>query len=287
MNFVIITPARDEEKYIEYTLKSVCGQTLLPKRWIIVNDGSTDDTADIVKKYQKKFSWIKLVNNENKIEKRLSGAKVIRAFYLGYHTLMNHNYGFIVKLDADLLLPEDYFERILITFKENSKVGLCGGYCVEKKNGKLIKERTSKDHIRGAIKAYRKQCFEDIGGLNPVLGWDGLDEMTASYLGWEIKQLPIQVVHLRETNKGYKPLLHRFHSGMAYFRTGYGVILTILKSVFWGFRKPYVIGGLVFGIGYIAAVIKCEQKVGDKNMRKYFRSFKYNRALQFLRLKIY
>jgi len=279
---VIITPARDEDKYIEYTLKSVCEQTLLPKQWIIVNDGSTDNTAALVKKYQEKYSWIKLVNNENKLEKRLSGAKVIRAFYIGYNTLMNRNYEFIVKLDADLILPENYFDRVSIAFKENSKVGLCGGYCVEKKNGKLIKKRTSKDHIRGAIKAYRKQCFEDIGGLKPILGWDGLDEMTAKYLGWEIKQLSIQVVHLRETNKEYKPLLHRFHSGMAYYRTGYGVILAMLKTVFWGFRNPYVIGGITFAIGYIAAVIKGEQKIGDKNMRIFFRRFKYNRVLQLL-----
>lgn len=154
-NISIIIPAFNEEEVIGSVVESITS-AFPESKIIVVNDGSTDDTADIVKKYQKQYSWIKLVNNENKIEKRLSGAKVIKAFYLGYNTLMNHDYEFIVKLDADLILPEDYCERVSIAFKENSKLGLCGGYCVEKKNGKLIKARTAKDHIRGAIKAYRK-----------------------------------------------------------------------------------------------------------------------------------
>jgi len=281
-SYVIITPAKDEEGFIEHTLESICAQTLRPNQWIIVNDGSSDNTAIIVKNYQMKYPWIRLVTNDNKFEKRLSGAKVVRAFYRGYNELKNHEYEFIVKLDADLILPENYFEKVSAAFRENANIGLCGGYCVSEKNGRLIKDRTAKDHIRGALKAYKKQCFKDIDGLKDVLGWDGLDEMTASYLGWEIKQLPIEVVHLRETNKEYKPLLRRFHSGMAYFRTGYGLILTILKAVFWGFRRPYVVGGLVFIVGYLAGVIKCEEKIGDKDMRKFFRRFKYNRIRQFL-----
>jgi len=285
MKYVIITAAKDEAQYIESTLRSVTSQTILPLKWIIVNDGSSDNTAEIVKMYQDKYSWIKLINYEKKCEKRLSGAKVIRAFYIGFNALINHDYEYLVKLDADLILPEYYFERVSTAFKENLEVGLCGGYCVEKKNGTLIKERTAIDHIRGAIKAYRKQCFDDIGGLMPVLGWDALDEMTAKYMGWEIKQLPIQVVHLRETNKMYKPLLNRFHSGMAYFQTGYGIVLTMLKSIFWGFKKPYIVGGFVFATGYVFSFIKGEEKIGNNDMRKFFRRFKYNRVLQFLCFK--
>jgi len=285
MKYIIITPAKDEGKYIEYTLKSVCAQTLKPYKWIIVNDGSTDNTVAIVRKHQMKYSWIKLVNIKNKFEKRLSGKKVIRAFYHGYNTLTNHDYEFIVKLDADLILPENYFEKVSIAFQDNPRIGLCGGYCVIEKNGRLIKERTAKNHIRGPIKAYRKQCLGDIGGLKPVLGWDGLDEMSANYLDWEIKQLPLQVIHLRETSKEYKPLLYRFHYGMVYFRTGYGLFLALLKSLFWGFKKPYLVGGVAFSIGFITAFIRREKKVGDKDLRKFFRRFKYNRVLQFLHLK--
>lgn len=284
MKYVIITPAKDEGEYIEQTLKSVCLQTLKPDLWIIVNDGSSDNTASIVRTYQTKCPWIKLVNKENKFEKRLSGAKVVRAFYRGYDELETNNYEFIVKLDADLILPENYFEKVSATFEENEKIGLCGGYCVAEKNGRLVKDRTAKDHIRGALKAYRKQCFEDIGGLKPVLGWDGLDEMTTEYLGWKIKQLPIEVVHLRKTRKEYAPLSYLVDYGIAYYRIGYGAILTILKAIFWAFRKPYFIGGFAFLSGYIIALARGEERIGDKDMRKFFRKFKSNRVLQFFGL---
>jgi len=285
MKYTIITPVKNEASYIRFTLESVTNQSLIPLEWIIVDDGSTDETLLILREFERKHDWIKVIENKTKHEKRSSGAKVVRAFYVGYQEITNHDYEFIVKLDADLILPENYFEQISIAFHENYRIGLCGGYCVTKKGSKLIKERTAKDHIRGPIKAYRKQCFEDIGGLKAVLGWDGLDEMTARYLGWEIKQMPLQVIHLRETRKEYNSLLHRFNSGMLYFRTGYGVILTILKMVFWGFRKPFVVGGIIFAIGYLVAFIKGEEKFGDKNMRKFFRRFKYGRIVQFLHLR--
>jgi glycosyltransferase involved in cell wall biosynthesis len=285
MNYIIITPAKDEAEYIEHTLRSVCAQTVRPERWLIVNDGSSDNTAAIVGRYQKKHSWINLIENETKLEKRLSGSKVIRAFYRGYNTLANHDYDFIVKLDADLVLPENYFEKVATAFRENQIIGLCGGYCATKQNGRVVKDRTAKDHIRGAIKAYRRQCFEDIGGIKPVLGWDGIDEMSAMYLGWQIKQLPLQVIHLRATRKEYKPLQHRFHAGMAYYRTGYGLCVTLLKSSFWAMRRPYVLGGVVFLAGFIAAFVRAEKQIGDKDLRRFFRKFKYNRMLQFLHLK--
>ena len=285
VKYVIVTPAKNEEAYIKNTLESVCNQSLQPEEWIIVNDGSADNTAEIVKNYQASHSWIKLINNENRFERRASGSKVIRAFYRGYDTVTTHDYDFIVKLDADLVLPENYFEKVSIAFQENSNVGLCGGYCVTEKKGRLTKERTAKNHIRGAIKAYRKQCIEDIGGLKPVLGWDALDEMTASYLGWEIKQLPLEVTHLRETNREYKPLLHRFHSGMMYSRMGYGAFLSLCKAIFYVFNKPYMLGGLAFAIGFITALIRGEKDIEDKDLRRFVKKFKYNRILQFFHLK--
>ena len=285
MKYIIITPAKDEEKYIKYTLESVCGQTLKPYKWIIVDDGSLDNTAAVVKEFQNRYSWISFVEKRNTMARKLSGPKVIRAFNYGYNTLTIDDYEFMVKLDADLILPNDYFEKVSNAFQENSKIGLCGGYLVTKKNGKLIKERAAENHIRGAFKAYRNKCFEEIGGLKPILGWDALDEMTANYLGWEIKQLPLQVIHLRETRRDYEPLLHRFHSGMVYFRMGYGVFLTLLKSLFWVCRKPYIIGGISFIVGFVTSFIRGDRKIGDKDLRKFFRGFKYDRILQFLHLK--
>ena len=136
MDYVIITPAKNEEKYIRYTLDSVVNQTLKPVEWIIVNDGSTDRTAEIVEEYVKKHVWIKLITIR-KNEKRAPGSKVVRAFYSGY-TKIKKDYDVISKLDADLTLPINYFRKVIDSFQDEKKVGLCGGYCKINKKGKWM-----------------------------------------------------------------------------------------------------------------------------------------------------
>ncbi len=284
--YLIITAAKNEENYIENTLKSVCQQTVLPIQWIIVNDGSTDRTSEIVRKYTKNYSWIKLINNDNYNEKRAGGAKVVRAFYVGYDSLSSHDYDFIVKLDADLTLPQNYFEEVAKEFRNNSKVGLCGGYCSIEKNGKLVKESSASYHLRGPIKAYRKECFDQIGGLKPMLNWDGIDEMTAMFKGWDVKILPLQVIHHRPTsteiNRGIKSLVF---SGRVYYKNGHDLLLALLKAFHISVRKkPLVLSGLIFYFNFIYAMIKNEPKNVDKQLAKFIRNFQYNRILRQLHL---
>ena len=275
--YVIITPARNEERYITHTLNSVCKQTLTPHQWIIVDDGSSDKTPSIVYGYAKRNPWIKLIKNNTFDEKRAGGPKVVRAFYDGYYTITERNYDFIVKLDADLTLPHNYFEVVAKCFQANTKVGLCGGYCVNEKNGKLTKEKTASYHVRGAFKAYRKECFDDIGGLKQVWDWDGLDQMTAMYLGWEIRVLPLAVIHYRETSKEYNRILHSFRSGKEYYKMGHDLFLGLVKSIVLVAKRPFFLRGIFFLIGFLVACAKKENRIVDNGLAKFIRKFQYDR----------
>lgn len=275
--YIIITPAKNEERFIEHTLESICDQTFKPHKWIIVDDGSIDQTSTLVEKYIKKYPWITLIRNDNYDERRAGGPKIVRAFYKGYDAVSDEDYDFIVKLDADLTLPNNYFETVYRCFKDNPKVGICGGYCVDEKEGKLVKEKTAEFHVRGAFKAYRKECFTDIGGIKQVWDWDGLDQMMAMYSGWHVKVLPLAVIHHRETSKEYNRILHSFRSGKEYYRMGYGLFLGLLKSAFIAVKKPFLIGGASFLFGFFTASLNKTNKIVDDDLAKFIRKFQYNR----------
>lgn len=278
MNYIIITPAYNEEKYIRFTLDSVVKQSILPKEWIIVNDGSTDDTEKIVKEYLEKYYWIKLINNKSQ-HARSCGSKVIRAFNIGYNNIDYNEFDFIVKLDADLTLPANYFQEVSKTFLNNPKIGLCGGYCVNKKNNKLIKEESPNYHIRGAFKSIRKECWTDIGGFKEVLGWDGLDEMTAMFKGWETKNLNLAVIHHRPTASAYNRFALAKNHGIANYRNGGNVPLAFIRSCVRVFQKPYFIIGIGFLIGYFEAFLKKYNKYVDKDLAKFINNFHMKRIL--------
>ncbi|MGA9639753.1 glycosyltransferase family 2 protein, partial [Flavobacterium sp.] len=170
MNYYIVIPAHNEEAFISLTLDSLLTQTVLPKKVVIVNDNSTDKTEEIVLAYAKEHPLISLVNKSSTAV-HLPGSKVIQAFHAGFATL-DDDYDIIVKLDADLILPTNYFETIIGHFEKDPEVGMAGGFAYIEKNGEWILENlTDKDHIRGAFKAYRKACFEQIGNLKPAMGW--------------------------------------------------------------------------------------------------------------------
>lgn len=170
MKYYIVIPSYNEEALIPLTLQSLISQTVLPSKIVVVNDNSTDKTAEIVLEYAKENPFITLVNKTSE-NIHLPGSKVIQAFQKGFETL-DENYDLIVKLDADLIFPTNYFETIIKHFQSDNRIGMAGGFCYIEKNGDWVLENlTDKDHIRGALKAYRKECFQQIGGLKPAMGW--------------------------------------------------------------------------------------------------------------------
>lgn len=229
MKYYIVIPAYNEEAFIALTLQSLVSQTKLPERIVVVNDGSTDDTENIVARFAKDYPFISLVNKTSDAV-HLPGSKVIQAFQKGIEALDN-NYDVIVKLDADLILPNDYFETVLRVFEKDESVGMAGGFAYIEKNGEWILENlTDKDHIRGAFKAYRKECFSQIGGLKPAMGWDTVDELLAQFYDWKIVTIPeLKVKHLKPTGANYDKTA-RYKQGEAFYSLGYGFLITAIAS---------------------------------------------------------
>lgn len=241
LEYYIVIPAHNEEAYIQKTLDSLISQTHLPKKLIIVNDNSTDRTAEISQGYVNKYPWIELINRHSS-QLHLPGKKVIQAFNNGLEYLDDH-YDFIVKLDADLILPSNYFEEIAIAFTKDSSLGMAGGYAYIEKKGKwIIENLTDKDHVRGVFKAYRKACFKQIGGLKPEMGWDTVDELLCHFYGWKIITLPhLEVKHLKPTGSTYDKTA-RFNQGQSFYTLHYGFVITLIAALKLASKKkkPYL-----------------------------------------------
>jgi glycosyltransferase involved in cell wall biosynthesis len=239
MKYYIVIPAHNEEAFISLTLQSLVLQTVLPTKVVVVNDNSTDKTAEIVLGFAKENSFISLVNKTSEAI-HMPGSKVIQAFQKGFETL-DADYDVIVKLDGDLILPSNYFETVINHFKSDDKIGMAGGFAYVEKNGDWILENlTDKDHIRGAFKAYRKKCFSDIGGLKPAMGWDTVDELLSKFYGWKVvTDASLIVKHLKPTGANYNKTA-RYKQGESFYTLGYGVFITTIASVKLAFmkRKP-------------------------------------------------
>lgn len=236
MEYYIIIPAYNEAQFIGLTLQSLAAQTLLPKQVIIVNDNSTDKTKIIVELFMAKYNWISIVNNFSEA-KHLPGSKVINAFNKGLKVL-DENYDFIVKADADLIFPSNYFETISNHFLSDSQIGMAGGFCyIEKKGQWVLENLTDNDHIRGALKAYRKECFKQIGGLRTAMGWDTVDELLCKFYNWKITtNESLHVKHLKPTGANYNKD-SRYKQGEAFYSLGYGFWITAIASIKLAIRK--------------------------------------------------
>jgi glycosyltransferase involved in cell wall biosynthesis len=255
LNFYIIIPAHNEESSIGLTLDSLVNQTLQPKRIVVVNDNSTDTTQDIVESYTSKYSWIDLVNSKSSNE-HLPGSKIINAFYKGYQSL-DSNYDVLCKFDADLIFPKNYLEQLSIHFDKNEKLGMVSGFCYIEKNGDWILENlTRKDHIRGALKAYKQDCFLQIGKLKPYMGWDTVDELLAKFYGWELlTDESLHVKHLKPTGISYNNA-SKYLQGEAMFKMRYGLIITCISALKLAYKK----GSFSLFIDYLAGYFKAKKE---------------------------
>ena len=285
MKTVLITPFLNEETVIGDLIKSVIAQELQPAKWVLVDDGSSDNSVNIIKKITKDKDWISLVQLNHKSQKRSIGAKIINAFNSGLATISINDYDIIMKLDADLILPENYIKEITRQFTKNPSIGLCGGVCGLVEKGEIKLERkTNLDHVRGALKAYRRECFQEIGGLVNRMGWDSVDEYKTRYKNWEVKVLPdLMVTHLKETNIKTGYTRASFKNGIMLYtiRFDFPLLMTnVLKRFLW---KPYIIQGLAILFGYCYAFLFREEKIIDKKLGKFIRKYRYSKIVEKLK----
>lgn len=274
MNYYIVIPAHNEANYIGQTLQSIVTQTVLPKKVVVVNDNSIDNTETIVANFCKEHPYISLINTTSN-NQHLPGSKVIEAFYKGYNTL-DDKYDFIVKLDADLILPNHYFETIIKHFTSDKKIGMSGGFAyIEKNNNWVLENLTNKDHIRGAFKAYRKACFNDIGKLKKAMGWDTVDELLAQYYGWKIKtDTSLKVKHLKPTGKLYNKEA-RYKQGEAFYKIGYSASLTFIASLKLAFLKRTPLLFIDYIKGFYNAKKKQTKKLVTPQQATYIKSIRW------------
>lgn len=251
--YAIITPVRDEEKFIETTLECVLNQTILPVEWVIVDDGSTDQTGVLLDRYAARHAWIRVIHRANR-GFRKSGGGVVEAFYEGYNSLHCNDWEFIVKLDGDLTFTPEYFEKCFEHFRNEPKLGIGGGEIHHNISGELKLEANPRFHVRGATKIYRKSCWEAIGGLWPAAGWDTIDEVKANMLGWKTYSFPeLRLLHHRFTGTEEGLLRDRVKHGVASYVSGYHPLYVAASCLYRIPQRPYVIGSVAIMYGFLKA----------------------------------
>lgn len=260
-------------------LESLTKQTVLPKKVIVVNDNSTDKTSEIISEFSNKYNWIKTKDISSSTD-HTPGSKVIKAFNSGLEMLDN-SYDVICKFDADIILPDDYLEKIITLFKSDEKIGITGGLAFIERGDKWVYESiASKEHVRGPFKAYRKSCFEDIGGLKESIGWDTVDTLLAKYYGWKVKtDKNLHVKHLKPTGKIYnKKSKFSFGEGLYKMRMGFTLsFLSALKSCLNKRSLSYFVNTIR---GYIKAKLNNKQYIVTKEQGKFIRKLRWDNILK-------
>jgi biofilm PGA synthesis N-glycosyltransferase PgaC len=261
LTYVLITPARNEEDFIEQTIQSVVAQTVLPRKWVIVSDGSTDRTDEIVKKYMAEHSWIELVRMPEHRDRHF-GAKV-QCFNAGLDKLRDENFDIIGNLDADITMGEDYFQFLLTKFAAAPKLGVAGTPFVE---GTMSYDYrfTAVEHVSGACQLFRLECFEQIGGYVPVPGGgiDWIAVTTARMRGWQTRTFVERVCrHHRPMGTASAGRLRaNFKLGRQDYYLGGHPLWQLFRACYQMGRKPYLLGGLLLLAGYGSAWIARVQR---------------------------
>jgi poly-beta-1,6-N-acetyl-D-glucosamine synthase len=254
LRYVIISPVKDEEQYVELTLRSVTSQTVKPVAWILVDDGSRDRTPEIISRYAEANSFIRLIRNPHTGARR-PGSAVIRAFNVGYQALGEMDYDFIVKLDCDISFAPDYFQQLLGRFAGDERLGIASGVYFEiNKEGVWKEVPMPSYHAAGASKVVRRLCFEDIAGFIVSAGWDTVDEIRAMTRGWKTLHYPeLQMHHHKPEGSGIGPIRTSIMHGEIYYLTGGDKLFFLLKILHRIGAKPFVLNALALIGGYLRA----------------------------------
>jgi glycosyltransferase involved in cell wall biosynthesis len=280
LNYVIVTPVRDEEAYLPSTIESVLAQTILPREWVIVDDGSKDNTWTIIQDYSRRHPWIRGIRRSDR-GFRKPGGGIIEAFYSGFKELKCRNWDYMSKLDGDLSFSPDYFEKCFDRFERDSQLGIGGGYLYHVlENGEHVLERVPEFHVRGGVKIYRRACWNAIGGLWIGLGSDTVDEVKANMLGWTSMSFPeLLMQHHRFTGATYGRWGGVVKNGKSDYVCGYHPLFMFAKCIARLRHKPYLFGSLGLLYGFLSGYVRGMPRVNDPDLIKYLRQQQIGRLL--------
>ena len=279
--YVLISPCRNESRFMRRTIESVLAQSLLPTEWIIVDDGSTDTSSMILAEYASKHDWIRVITRPDR-GTRSVGPGVIDAFYSGYEAIASRHFAFLCKLDLDLVLPPRYFEILIERMNANPLIATCSGKAYLEEHGRLVSERHGDDTSLGMTKFYRRECFERIGGFVREVMWDGIDCHQCRMHGWiacSWDDPDLRFIHLRPMGSSQQSVYAgRMRHGYGQYFMGTGFLYMAASAVGRLNQKPYVLGSLAMLWGWLASAAQRKPRFDDLEFRRFLRRY-HRRAL--------
>ena len=274
--YVLISPCRDEAEYVRQTLDSIIGQSVPPARWVIVDDGSTDETPRILAEYASRYNWIEIVTRTDR-GRRAVGPGVIEAFYSGYERINPDDYEFLCKLDLDLRLPRRYFEILIERMTANPRIATCSGKAYVEQDGHLVSERHGDDTSLGMTKFYRVQCFKAIGGFVREVMWDGIDCHRCRMKGWiacSWDEPELRFVHLRPMGSSQQSIYAgRMRHGYGQYFMGTGFLYMLASAISRLNQKPYILGALAMLWGWMVSALQRKPRYEDAEFRMFLRRY--------------
>lgn len=287
-DFVVISPCRNEAAFMKRTLDSVVAQTCRPTLWIIVDDGSSDETPQIISEYAAQHDWIKRIDKPDRGH-RAVGPGVVDAFYAGLDAVEHiQNFTYLCKLDLDLDLPSGYFEGLINRMAADPRIGTCSGKPYVRRNGNLISERRGDEMSAGMTKFYRRTCFEDIGGFVREVMWDAIDCHTARMKGWRAiswDDPELRFEHLRPMGSSQVSIYEgRRRHGFGQYFMGTAPFYFSATAIYRSLEPPYILGGIAMMHGYFGAAIRGQKRIENPKLIAFIRSYQ-RRALRVGRAK--
>ncbi|HWA38234.1 MAG TPA: glycosyltransferase [Burkholderiales bacterium] len=281
--YLLISPCRDEEEYMRRTLDTVLAQSRLPALWVIVDDGSTDRTPQILAEYAAKHSFIRVVRRDNR-GRRAVGPGVIEAFYAGAATVNLDDYDYVCKLDLDLELPPRYFETLIGEMERDPRLAnFSGKPYLRTAEGELVSERMGDENAVGMTKFYRVTAFQDIGGFVQQVSWDGIDGHMCRMKGWMARsedRPELRFVHLRQMGSSQQSLwVGRLRWGFGKYFMGSAFYYVAAVALYRMLERPYVIGGLGILWGYTKAMLSRGPRFEAPGFRRFLRQYELRSLL--------
>jgi biofilm PGA synthesis N-glycosyltransferase PgaC len=272
---LIVSAVRNEREYIERVARAVAKQTRPPESWIVVDDGSDDGTLELLQALEPEIPFMQVLSAQKEAsaaKDRLAVAAEARAWNQGLRAAGQDDFAFVGKLDGDVEIPTEYFETLLAHLAADPQLGIAGGCLLEPRGSKWSLLRIPEHHVHGAVKLYRRSCFDAVGGIEERLAWDTIDETYARMNGFTTRSYPdVLALHHRPAASAGGRLRGSARHGECAHITHYGPVWVILRSVKVAFRKPVVLSGLAFLFGYLRAAIRGTPQVDDKEFRRYVR----------------
>jgi glycosyltransferase involved in cell wall biosynthesis len=283
MKHVIIMPAHNEAEFIGRTLRSLAAQTERPDLLIVVDDGSTDATAEIVRDFTRSHDWIRLVRGPKHETRRY---KVVEVFNRGYDTVRALDFEYVSKIDADLEFPPDYFERLFSVMDRSPDIAAGSGIMDEVADTRhRIRRRMPENHVPGPLKTIRKSAFDEMGGFLPSLGWDIVDLVKIRALGYRTINLPdLVVLHMRLMASANGVLRGNVRQGHGAYVIGTHPLFAIGRTAYRMFERPYVLAGLALGYGYFKSWLSRAPQIEDKELIRALRHEQLYRLFHLNRL---